>query len=102
MVSGSILKDLLRNPRDYMEFLKEIKTTPKQWVFARFAVLARNELVTGKYHSYRGLLDPHGPGPALKSIFHKSLDQLVSMGSMEESDAGQRKKNLSDDIRSVG
>lgn len=89
--SSQILKDHLSNG-----------FTIRGCVLAAIVTIAQNHVTSGRYHTYRGVMSPIGPGPALRQICEKAIDSLVQEGSVTKDDSEQWKKDIREQISNVG
>ncbi len=66
------------------------------------ANLAGDWLETGKYHMYRGVLNPLTGGESLLRVYNGTVDRLEEVGEISKDDAERNKKQLLDNIKSNG
>lgn len=92
---------VLRNEKELIEFNLNGQT-PRVSVLFATAKMAKNQLMTGKYHIYRGVLNNLSEGPSFKYIYHKVIDFLVKAGRLSEEDAIYSRDQLNELIRDTG
>lgn len=98
----SILKEVLRkHPKDIISIIKN-GTPARQWGYAAIVNVTGDLLETGKYHIYRGTLNPLGPGSSLLQLYDSAVDELVNMGIINIINADIEKKALRKNLNNVG
>jgi hypothetical protein len=101
LVKGEIEKVIIQHPDDIVNAIKS-GISPLQWATSALANVAGDMLETGKYHIYRGFLNPAGPGNSLLKIYDTAIDHLVQMGAVDSMSANTEKKALRDNLKTVG
>jgi hypothetical protein len=104
VIRPEIEKSILQNPQKVKQVIKKIP--PREWVYGTIANISGDLLESGRYHVYRGVLasdlDGIGPGKDLLKIFDEATDELVKIGNIKEEWAKKQKKQLQENIKTVG
>lgn len=74
--------------------------TPKAWIYLSFARLISNELETGKYHVYRGVLNTEGHD--MYECFKDMMHELYRVGDKTEEAKVEAIKILEEKISYIG
>jgi hypothetical protein len=74
----------------------------ENWAHTSIVNLSGDYLESGKYHMYRGVLQKMGPGEDLLQLYDRGVDNLISIGSIDETRGAQEKKAIRDNIKNVG
>ena len=75
--------------------------SPRRLVYVLVGDIAGDLAQSGKYHVYRGVLNPMG-GTDLLEIYDGALDEVVSMGAYEPEWAERPKAALRRNVADVG
>lgn len=98
----NIIEDL------YLKFSKDIATdarnglTPRRQIYTSIGNIAGDLLESGRYHMYRGVLNPLGPGGDFLRLYNFALDNLVQSGAIDEEFAKEQRTGLQENIKNVG
>jgi hypothetical protein len=86
------------------EIVKLIRegTESRQLLYFAISNASGDYVSSGQYHIYRGMLNPMGNGPDLLKIFNSSLEELKSMGAIDEIDVKEQKDGVRKQIKEVG
>lgn len=86
------------------EFVKMVQNGVqiRQWLYGAIANTAGNLAESGKYHLYRGVINPIGEGKDLIKLFDIFTDELVKMGYVDSISATNVKQSLRESIKTVG
>jgi len=88
------------NPSELVESINQ-GITLTQIVLTTIANVSGDMAESGKYHIYRGVLNPmHGVG--LIKIYNSAIDELVSRGIIDKSSGEAEIKGLLNNIKNVG
>jgi hypothetical protein len=101
LIKKHIKTGISKFPDKIVENLKESQS-PQQIVYLMIANTAGDQLETGIYHMYRGVLNPLDSGPELLRIYNFAIDELVRIGYMSEKEAEENRSGLHENIRNVG
>jgi len=96
------IEDVILKQPDELARIFQDGTSPRQWCYAAIANVAGDILETGRYHVYRGVLNPLGPGPEMLSIYDKAIDELVQIGATTTDNAEKEKMAIRANLKSVG
>jgi len=74
------------------------------WVYSQVGNIAGDMLESGKYHIYRGVLNPISLGPDLLKIFDASYDELLKIKAkdIDTEYANKQKATLRQNIQRMG
>ncbi len=75
--------------------------SPRQWVYANIANIAGDQVESGQYHLYRGILNPLGPGKEFLKLFDIAVDELVRLG-MDNDRGEKQKEQIRKNIQTAG
>lgn len=86
------------------EFVKMVQNGVqiRQWLYGVIANTAGDLAESGKYHLYRGVINPIGEGKDLIKLFDIFTDELVKMGAVDRLSATNVKQSLRENIKTVG
>jgi len=105
ILKPKIEKIILSNPKKLKQTIEKTML-PKEWVYGAIANISGDLLESGEYHIYRGVLasdfDGSGPGKDLLKIFDEATDELVKIGNIKKEWAEEQKKQLRENIKTVG
>lgn len=97
-----ILSDaVLHEPSQAVAMIAE-EGSPKEFVYDRIASIALDQIESGQYHIYRGVLDPMGIGKDLVSIFNRVVEEMVRLGSIDRAKANELLRMMQDGVRFSG
>lgn len=71
-------------------------------VYSMIANAAGDLVESGKYHVYRGVLDPLRGGKDLLRIYDKAVDEMVREGASGAEFAAEQKAIIRENIKTVG
>lgn len=98
VIKPKIDKSVRQNPKKLKEIIKKIP--PREWVYSIIANISGDLLESGTYHIYRGLLMEEGED--LLKIFDEATEELVRIGSIEKGWAENQRRQLRENIKTVG
>lgn len=100
-IRGEIEKAILGHPRKFAAFVR--RGAPlREWIYSMIANVAGNHVESGRYHLYRGILNPLGSGQDLLRLFDRALDELVIMAAITGNHAESQKAAIRENIKAVG
>ena len=76
--------------------------SPRQSAYSMIANIAGDHVESGQYHIYRGVLNPMGMGGDLLKIFDAAVDEMVTIGAVDEEYAKEQKNGVRENIKTVG
>ena len=100
IVKPKIENLVLSNPQKIEQIMKKIP--PREWTYGIIANISGDLVESGKYHLYRGWLNPMGPGQDLLKIFDKATEELVKIDNITKEFAEKQKIQLRKNIQNVG
>ncbi|HLN29958.1 MAG TPA: hypothetical protein VK395_19610 [Gemmataceae bacterium] len=101
MIKEVIERFLLTRSADFIRVLNESGgRSPREWVYSQIWNMAGDMLESGRYHIYRGILDPMGEN--LLRIFDGATEQLIQMKAVDPEYAKEQKEILSTCIARMG
>jgi len=88
--------------RDYHIVTSEYKKgiSPRQQIYFAIANISGDYLESGRYHLYRGILNPNGE--KLLQLFNKAMSELVKNGAVSDKEAKAHEADLRRAIETVG
>jgi len=101
MLYSTIKNIVISNSNTVLKQIKE-GISPEQFTYSAIANLAGDLLESGKYHIYRGVLNPIGIGKDLLEIFDTSVDKMILIGVVNKDYADEQKRGIRDNIKNVG
>jgi len=101
IVRGMVERVIAAHPHDFARVIQE-GTSVREWVWTAIANTSGDLVESGEYHFYRGELNPLGPGEYLLRLFDTALEELVTMGVMNQDYANEQKAALRKRIKEVG
>lgn len=93
-------KIILTSKTEILALMKNKNRTPRHIALSYINNISGDFLESGKFHTFRGVLNNTGNGYLL--IFDKSTDLLISIGDKDIGTASEHKKNMRDRINEVG
>ncbi len=98
----SIAEDLIwGNAKEVIKATHE-GISPHQHAYSLIANVAGDLLETGRYHIHSGWLNPLDIGSDLLRLFDIAIDEMVSVGAIDEDSGRAHKSALLDRIAEVG
>ena len=101
IVRDEIEKIILSRQNEVVKLIQG-GASPREWIYSVIGNIAGDHVESGRYHVYRGLLNPVGPGEDLLKIFDLSVNELVQMGAIDKEYADQQKAGIRENIKKVG
>jgi hypothetical protein len=92
---------IFSQPRKFVTLVRK-GASLREWVYSMIANVAGDQVESGRYHLYRGLLNPLEPGQDLLRLFDRAVDELVTMGAITGDRAESQKAAIRENIKSVG
>lgn len=89
-------------PKAFVEILRTKQMRVREWVIVTVGNIAGDHAESGKYHVYRGALNPIGPGEGFVKIFDEMLNELTRLGTHGAEKAERIKASLRECIETVG
>jgi len=93
---------ILNQQKEIIKYFKENDETPREFVYTRISNIAGDEVESGQYHIYIGVLNPMGPGGALLEMFDDSMDLVAELRSIEPEWVAEQKALIRQNIKEVG
>lgn len=101
VVREHVEKGLDINKEQFLELVQKSGSVYK-YIYTVIANISGDMVESGRYHIYRGVLNPMGPGENLLKIFDFAMDELVKIGEMNKEHAEAQKKAIRENIKNVG
>jgi len=99
LIKKNIEKMVLKEPDKFADFIRT-GPSPRLWVYRAIVNVSDNLLATGRYHYFRGALDPTGTSILL--ICEAALDKLVELNDMDVECANKQKATVRNNIKGIG
>jgi hypothetical protein len=90
-----------KNEKNLIDHIEKGQS-PRACVLFAIATMTKNQIISGNYHIYRGVLNNLSGGSSLQSIYNQSLDLLVKEGRLTEEDSKYSKDQLRKAIEEMG
>ena len=101
LVRNHIETAILAQPDKFVNIIQK-GTSPRQWIYTAIANISGELVESGKYHIYRGVLNPIGAGNDLLKLFNVAVDELIKIGVLDNKNAKTQKEAVLKNINSVG
>ena len=101
LVRKVVEEHVLERSGEFIEMIRD-GVEMRQWLVGFCSNIAGDMAESGKYHLYRGMLNPLGEGKDLLKIYNKLIDELLRMGEIESEFAKTQKEVIRENIRDVG
>lgn len=101
LVRKEVEEQVLEQSNEFVKMIQRgIQMRP--WLYNACANISGDLAESGKYHLWRGVLNPIGQGQDLIKIFDEFVDELLIMGEIDNVMAERQKQGLRENIRTVG
>lgn len=101
MIRNIVEKAVLANSDDVAKKIRN-GLSPRQSAYSMIANVAGDHVESGQYHIYRGVLNPLCMGGDLLQIFDAAVDEMVTIGAVDMEDAEKQKKDIRENMKTVG
>jgi len=101
MVKNQIEELILSRTQEFVQLVQK-GTSPRQWIYSIMANISGDLVESGRFHVYRGLLNPVGLGEDLLKLFDASVDELVRIDAIDQTKADKQKSAIRENIKDVG
>lgn len=101
LVKGFVKKVIDSDPNKIVEVINS-GSGPREWIYTVIANISGDFLESGKFHLYRGVINPMGPGDGLLQLFDDSLDELVKIGKIKSKEAKLNKNAIRENLKNIG
>jgi len=101
IVREYVEKGLDANKDQFLELVQKGGSV-RNYIYTVIANISGDMVESGKYHIYRGVLNPMGPGEKLLKIFDSAMDELVKLGVIEVKKVKEEKEAIRKNIKEVG
>lgn len=101
LVKEHVEKSILSDTQQFIEVVRKGRSIRK-YVYSMIANTSGDMVESGRYHIYRGVLNPMGPGEDLLKIFDSTMDELVKLGDTDQKNADEQKEAVRKNMANMG